>query len=287
MFSKPPLQELNDSLFAEKNVHVSVLRLDLIHPEVNGNKWYKLKYNLEEAKKNNYTRLLTFGGAWSNHLPATSAAGKILGFNTIGIVRGEELNTQSNASLKRCADNGMHLHFISREAYHKKEEPAFIEQLKKQFGEFYLIPEGGSNELAVHGAAEIVNEINVPFDFICTACGTGGTLAGIASALNEKQKVIGFAALNAVNYFDNQIKKLLNRKHLPDTVELIHNYHFGGYAKTSTELKTFSEHFFQKFNIQPDPVYNSKMYYGIFDLISKGFFEAGSAIICLHTGGNL
>ncbi|MBC7862934.1 MAG: pyridoxal-phosphate dependent enzyme, partial [Bacteroidia bacterium] len=279
--------EINNSLLSEKEISLYVLQLDKIHPEINGNKYFKLKYNLEEAKKNNSNCILTFGGAYSNHLLATAFAGKNSGIKTIGIVRGEELKADSNPLLKKCAELGMQLHFISRTEYRKKEEADFIGNLQKEFGNFLLVPEGGSNKLAVKGASEISDLIKIDFDFICCACGTGGTIAGISKNLKPHQKTIGIAVVNAPEYFQKQISELLSEKKIPENIILNHDFHFGGYAKSSPELESFSKSFTEENKIPLDPIYNAKLFYGLADLIRNNYFKRGSVVVGLNTGGYL
>jgi 1-aminocyclopropane-1-carboxylate deaminase len=173
------IQEITHKLLKEKKVHVHVLRLDLFQHEIEGNKYFKLKYNLEQARLGNHSTLLSFGGAYSNHINALAIAGKIYGFKTIGIIRGDELEIKRNKTLQKANENGMHLHFIDRELYRNKKNKDFIEKLRKQFGEFYLIPEGGSNAIAVKGCKEIIELIPFHANVICCAVGTGGTIAGI------------------------------------------------------------------------------------------------------------
>jgi len=281
---KIPLQKISDPEIESFSVNLFMLRLDLIHPNINGNKWFKLKYNLEEAKRLNKKKLLTFGGAFSNHIAATSAAGKEFGFETIGIIRGEELSKSSNQTLEFARKNGMELHFISREEYRNKNSKKFILELKNQFGDFYLLPEGGSNELAVKGCWEIVSHIDVPFDFICCAVGTGGTISGIISSLKKKQKVIGFPVLKSAEFLEKDIKEFVGTK---TNWILNYNYHFGGYAKTNSDLLKFIDRFKKQNNILLDQVYTGKMMFGICDLIRKNYFKRDATVIALHTGGLL
>ena len=257
----------------EKEINLFVLRLDLVHPYISGNKWFKLKYNLEEARKQGKKTLVTFGGAYSNHIIA-AAAGKEFGFKTIGIIRGEELNEDDNSVLQFAKYCGMELRFVSREEYRKKEF-----NIKD---EYYLLPEGGTNELAVKGCAEIISLIDIPFDYISCAVGTGGTIAGIISSLNENQKAIGFPVLKGGEFLKNEIEKLVQTN---ANFELQTEYHFGGYAKKNEELLNFISDFKSNHNIQLDFVYTGKMMFGIFDLIKKNYFEKGATIVAVHTGG--
>ena len=267
-------------------VALHVKREDLADALIGGNKWRKLKYNLQRARAINQSTLLTFGGAWSNHIAATAAAGERFGFETIGIIRGEA-STQRNPTLQFARDCGMHLAFIDRATYRNKVSPAFIDELHRRYGDFYLLPEGGSNQLALKGCAEIVPDLDLDFDLVAVACGTGATLAGIVTAIKPEQHAIGFAVLKGADFLNAAIcRMLVDAGHRSSTNWHIEtNYHFGGYARTSTELFTFIKRFHSDFGIRLDAVYTGKMFFGLFDLISKGAFSRGTRIIAIHTGG--
>ncbi|MDG5489951.1 1-aminocyclopropane-1-carboxylate deaminase/D-cysteine desulfhydrase [Psychroserpens sp. SPM9] len=253
----------------------------LIHPFISGNKYRKLKYNFLEAKTLGKTILLTFGGAYSNHISAVAAAGKEFGFRTIGVIRGEELkNTSLNPTLRFAQSCGMTLKFVTREAYKNKSDSAFISELQKEFGAFYLIPEGGTNTLAVKGCEEILTKADAKFDFICCPVGTGGTISGLINSALSHQKIIGFPALKG-DFLQEEITKFAKNKNW----ELITDYHFGGYAKISDELIAFMNQFKCKHTIPLDPVYTGKMMFGIYNLIDKGYFPKQSKILAIHTGG--
>lgn len=264
------------------NIELFVKREDLIHPLISGNKFRKLKYNLLEAKKCSAKIILTFGGAYSNHILATAAAGKINGLRTIGVIRGEELkgNYKNNPTLLQAEALGMHLHFIDRKSYKNKDRIDFIDGLKIKFGDFYLVPEGGTNELAIKGCEEIILEEDTKFDFICCAVGTGGTISGIINSAFEHQKIIGFPALKG-DFLSNDIRKFVTR----DNWHLILEYHFGGYGKTKEELISFLNQFYGQTAIPLDPIYTGKMMFGIIDLIEKDYFPNNSKILAIHTGG--
>ena len=183
-------------------------REDLIHPVISGNKWRKLKYNLLQADHLNKDTILTFGGAFSNHIYAVAEAGKKFGFKTIGIIRGEE-HPPINSTLQNSLNNGMLLHYLDRTTYREKRSAKLINKLKEQFGDFYLVPEGGSNSFAVKGCTEIIDEIKIDFDSICISCGTGGTLAGLVCGLNGKKKAIGFSALKGASFLYDEVKSLI------------------------------------------------------------------------------
>ena len=281
----PELTVLNDPLFEDAGIKVSMLRLDLIHPFIHGNKYFKLKYNIEAARREGHETLLSFGGAYSNHIYALAAAGKLFGFKTIGVIRGEELNRDSNEVLRFASAQGMQLAFVTRESYRHKHEAEFIAELHGKFGPFYYVPEGGSNELAVKGAAEIPELAGENFDYICCACGTGGTLAGISTSLKKEQKAIGITVVNAPEYFNKQLKALLKLVSLPENIILNHEFHFGSYGKVTDELLLFRALFQERNGIMLDKIYNAKLCFGIYKLIGRGFFKPGSEIVIVNTGG--
>ncbi|UUV22552.1 1-aminocyclopropane-1-carboxylate deaminase/D-cysteine desulfhydrase [Paenimyroides aestuarii] len=263
-------------------IEVYVKREDVLHTEISGNKFRKLKYNLEEAKRLGYTKLLTFGGAYSNHIAAVAAAGRDFGFETIGVIRGEELQEKylENPTLKKASTNGMQFQFVTRTQYRDKNNEPFLADLKQKYGDFYLIPEGGTNDLAVKGCEEILTSEDKMFDIICCAVGTGGTISGIINSLQPHQKAIGFPALKG-DFLQEDIKKHAKNSQW----NLVTDYHFGGYAKINDELKQFMKQFFKKYLISLDPVYTSKVFFGVIDLISKGYFKSDSKILIIHTGG--
>ena len=264
-----------------------IKRDDLLHPFISGNKYRKLKYNLEAAKEQSYATLLTFGGAFSNHIAATAAAGQEFGFKTIGVIRGDELaldlekTLDENPTLSLANKNGMEFKFVDRKTYRLKHTTEFIETLKEELGRFYNVPEGGTNKLAIKGTEEILGENESNFDYICSAIGTGGTIAGIINSAREHQKVLGFPALKE-NFLHNDINKYVKKN---ANWELIRAYNFGGFAKMNKELVEFINDFKQQTNIQLDPIYTGKMLFGIVDLHKKDFFAKGKQILAIHTGG--
>jgi len=261
-------------------VSLFIKRDDLLHPHISGNKFRKLKYNLAEAKK--YNKILTYGGAFSNHIVAVAAAGKEYGFQTIGIIRGEELVSQiaDNPSLQFAQECGMQLEFISREQYRHKNEIAALEYWQKKYGEVYVLPEGGTNQLAVKGCEEIITSADEVYDFICCAVGTGGTISGIINSAMPHQKIIGFPALKG-DFLQEDIRNFTHENNW----ELQTDYHFGGYAKTTSKLIQFLNDFHAQHQIPLDPIYTGKMVYGVMDLIQKNYFKKGSKILLIHTGG--
>lgn len=269
--------ELNNS-----TVQLALKPEYLIHTFISGNKYRKLKYNLEKAKDLKNDTILSFGGAYSNHIAATAFAGKFYGFRTVGIIRGEELvdKVDSNPTLKFAKGCGMQFKFVDRETYRHKTEVDFVDSLKAEFGDFYLVPEGGTNLLAVQGCEEILNENDSDFDFICCSIGTGGTISGVINASKSHQKILGFPALKG-DFIREDIRKFATK----DNWDLITDYHFGGYGKIKPELITFINDFKKRYDIPLDPVYTGKMMYGIFDLMEKQFFPKDSKILAIHTGG--
>lgn len=311
-----PIQSLHDSLFVEKNINLSILRTDKTDPIISGNKWFKLKYNLMEAKQQGYKTLLSFGGPYSNHLHALASAGKALDFNTIGIIRGEE-HQPLNPTLSDVVSQGMKLYYIDRKTYRQKHTPEVIKQIVDMIiadnpfnasikynnsfdshsssNPFYLVPEGGTNTLAIKGAAEITSFIPEDTDFVCVPCGTGGTMAGIIKGLNDSgqntTRVLGFPAMKGGQFLQESISSLLSEQlSLQQETPLSHwqlfcDYHFGGFGKINHEIVAFINDFEKKHCIELDPIYTAKMMYAIVSLIKDDFFPKGSKIIATHTGG--
>ncbi len=283
---EPYNQYLNDCLLKKKEITLAVKREDLLHEHISGNKFRKLYYNIIAAKEKGYDTLLTFGGAFSNHIAATAAAGNEYGLKTIGVIRGNELGENlaktlaENPTLKFAHEQGMQFHFVSRAAYRNKTEPEFIQNLFQLFGNFYLVPEGGTNELAVKGTEEILTPEDEEFSYVCSAIGTGGTIAGIINSSFSHQKVLGFPALKE-NFLQQNIQKYVQKNNW----ELIRDYHFGGFAKINPKLVEFINMVYTLHNLPLDPIYTGKMLYGIIDLIKKDYFPKGSKILAIHTGG--
>lgn len=283
IYQQTSAQALESSVLNKSGISLRMWREDLNHPFISGNKWWKLKYNLESAQKEGHTQLLTFGGAYSNHLYATAAAAHELGFQSIGIVRGEEV-LPLNTTLSFCKSKGMQLKFINRESYREKNSESHIQSLRNEFGDFYLIPEGGTNSMAIKGCEEWAQQIKEAeeFDYLCLPVGTTGTMAGMVNQLKDKS-IIGFSSLKGEQFLDDEIRNWL--KHDIDNWEIRMEYHFGGYAKVKNDLVDFIIDFEKKYQIPIDPIYTSKMMYGVFDLIEQNTFKAGSKILVLHTGG--
>lgn len=260
-----------------------MLRMDLIHPHISGNKWFKLKYNIQKAKDNGFQNILTFGGAYSNHIYATAAACAKENIGCIGVIRGEE-HLPLNPTLQYAAEKGMILHYLSRSDYRKKITSGILNNLREQFGDFFLVPEGGSNALAVKGMAEVPIALGEDYDLWVTPIGTGGTMAGIISGLKEEDKVFGFSALKGAYDLKDSISALLCRDTEEARWAINHDFHFGGYAKMTPELMNFIVKFRDDYKILLDPIYTSKMMFGLFSLLDKKAI-AEKKIMVLHTGG--
>ena len=265
-------------------------RDDLLNPALPGNKARKLKYNLLRARAEGHTQLLTFGGAYSNHLAAVAAAGRLYNFATIGLVRGEE-RLPLNSTLNRCIANGMRLHYLDRLTYRRRAAPEFLVELQRQFGPAYPLPEGGTNALALRGVAELISELrqHTDFDAVAVAAGTGGTLAGLTLGLAEAAypaRAVGVAALKGADFLRAEVDTLLAATGcVGGHYELHTDYHFGGYAKLPAELRTFIRQFEADYSVLLDPIYTGKLLFGVLDLIEKGHFAPGSTVVAVHTGG--
>ena len=263
-------------------VQLTVKRLDLIHPQISGNKFFKLKYNLLEAKQQNLNQVLTFGGAYSNHIAATAYAAHYFGFQSIGIIRGEELAKQAfNPTLQTAQDFGMQLHFVSRAEYRLRHELEYLQQLKQRYPNTLIIPEGGTNQLAIQGTKEILSaDDRENYDVICCAVGTGGTIAGIIESSSDQQHILGFSALKG-DFLKHDIQQWTNKTNWSLTDE----YCCGGYAKTNSELLQFMQQFEQQYAVSLEQIYTAKMMMGLFDLIQQGNFPVNTRILAIHTGG--
>ena len=275
-------QNVNLPILKEKKVSLFIKREDKIHPLISGNKYRKLKYNIRKAKIAQYQTLLTFGGAFSNHIVATACAAHENGLKSVGIIRGEELafKWKDNPTLLQATELGMQLKFVLRSDYRNKHSVEFIEQLKAEYGHFYLLPEGGTNDLAIKGCEEILTKEDSRFNVVCSSVGTGGTIAGIINSVSLGQKVIGFPALKGDFLIEDICKFAANGEW-----NLQMDYHFGGYGKVSAELINFINDFKKETQIPLDPIYTGKMMFGILDMVKKDKFERDAKILAIHTGG--
>lgn len=284
------LQPIPHPAAASRGVRLLLWRDDLLHPDLPGNKARKLKYNLQAARAAGHAQLLTFGGAYSNHLAAVAAAGRLYGFATAGLVRGE-VHVPLNPTLTRCVADGMALHYLDRATYRRRAEPAFLAEMQAQFGPAYLLPEGGTNPLALRGVAELIGELrqHADFDAVAVAAGTGGTLAGLVLGLAEARypaRAVGVAALKGADFLRADIDALLAAAGGPaGRYELHTNYHGGGYAKLPAGLRAFIGQFEADYGVLLDPIYTGKLLTGVLDLIALGHFTPGSTVVAVHTGG--
>lgn len=277
-----PIVEIQNPAASQAGIKLFIKREDLNHPSVSGNKWWKLKYNLEQAITTNAQTLLTFGGAYSNHIYATAAAARELKLNAIGIIRGEE-HTAVNSVIEFARGAGMQLHFVSREMYRKKNTDKFLLQLQKDFGNCYVIPEGGTNELAVKGVIEFAVSLrSTDFDYVCCPVGTGGTLAGLINGFKGETTVVGISVLKNGSFLKDEVLQLGVEN---DNWTIRTEYDFGGYAKSTPWLSAFVNDFQQNYDIPIEPVYSGKLMAAIFDLTDKRFFKRGSRVLAIHTGG--
>jgi 1-aminocyclopropane-1-carboxylate deaminase/D-cysteine desulfhydrase-like pyridoxal-dependent ACC family enzyme len=289
--SQIPLFKIENALLAQKQVTIYVKRDDLIHPQISGNKWRKLEHHIAAFRQGNFDAILSFGGAYSNHLYALAAAGQLLQIRTIGIVRGEKPITP-NITLQFAEQAGMQLHYVSRTDYRNKNESDFLTALQENVGNVYIVPEGGAGVNGMKGCVNIAAETQeIHYDYVCCACGTGTTLAGITVGLEQfqvKAIPLGFAVLKQGDFLYVDIKNMLqnyygNTSNLPH-FELCLDYHFGGYAKQKPALLDFVQRFSEQY-FPIEPVYTGKLFYGLFDLVEKNYFKPNTTILAIHTGG--
>ena len=289
-----PEQRVHWPLAEAKGVELCVKRDDLIHPVVSGNKWRKLKYNVQEATEQNLKGIVTFGGAFSNHIAATAYAGKIHNLQTIGIIRGEEADFE-NPTLRKARQNGMVLQPISREAYANKTNPDFLEQLQRQYPDYLIVPEGGANLNGVLGCMDLLKEVEQEVDVVACPIGTATTFTGLVASAGEGRSVLGFPAVKGGAYLRADVNNFLNQLHLleerPPTLAPSSNwqfqteYHFGGFAKMKEPLVRFMNAFWEETQIPLDPIYTAKMLFGLQEMIQNNAFEKGTRILAIHTGG--
>ena len=277
-----PLQQLSDPLFDEHRIKVYIKRDDLIHPQISGNKWRKLKYNLRHAKQQGYNEVLSFGGAYSNHIHALAYVGQANDLKTIGIIRGEY--DPDNPTIRDAKKAGMQIEFVSRNEYRRRFEQDFLSEIQDKYPNALIVPEGGTNDLALLGLAEMIEEISKDkAQFIITPCGSGGTSAGILKAIQPDQTLISIPVLKKADYLKQEILDLAQSS---DTqLEFISEFHCGGYGKITPELIEFIERFRTQHHIQLDPIYNGKMMYAFYQLIEQGYFPSNTSITLIHTGG--
>lgn len=265
-----------------RGVTICIKRLDLVHPQISGNKFFKLKYNFLAAQNHGFNKVITFGGAYSNHIAATAFAAHQFGFESIGIIRGEELQHRAlNPTLATAQHFDMQFKFISRERYREKASPEFLQQLTLDYPDHYIIPEGGTNAFAIQGCTEILSNFDRQhFDVICCAVGTGGTIAGLIESSAEQQQLLGFSALKG-DFLHHDVASLTSKRNW----KITDAYCCGGYAKTTAELLRFIQHFEQQYDIPLEQVYTGKMLYGIFNMIEHGLIQPQQRLLVIHSGG--
>jgi 1-aminocyclopropane-1-carboxylate deaminase len=286
-YSQTPVQKFKHPICEAAGVSVLIKREDLNHPTVSGNKWWKLKYNLEEAKRQSCDTLLTFGGAYSNHIYATAAAAEACHFKSVGIIRGEESSRQ-NPTLAFAQANGMKLDFLSREDYRNKNSESFHSFLKDKYPTAFIIPEGGTYDYAIRGVKEFTEEMLNPieFDYLILPVGMGGTISGIIQSAAPGKIVIGVSVLKNGDFLRNDIGKLTDGERPSNTRwELLTEYHYGGYGKVSRPLMKLIFEMADEHNLPLDPVYTGKAMGAMLSKIREGYFPKGSTILFLHTGG--
>ena len=282
-----PLQEVPEESFARSGVRLLLKRDDLIHPALPGNKWRKLAPNLRTVATSEHRSLLTFGGAYSNHLRATAAAGRLLGLRTIGVVRGQELADRPlNASLAQCAADGMLLHFVSRADYRRRADPEWHHELRDRFGPCAVVPEGGSNEAAVRGCVPLGEELRGHTDIAAVACGTGGTLAGMVAGLSAGQRGLGVAVLKG-GFLPEEVRRLQTGAFGGPRGDWMveERFHGGGYARTGPRLAAFARDFAGRHGLPPlDHIYVAKLLFALTRLADEGVFPSGSTVTAVITG---
>lgn len=279
------LDKIDLTVFSEKDIKVFALRLDKIHPVVSGNKYFKLKYHIRNAIENKYEGVITFGGAWSNHIVATACTATMNHLKSKGIIRGESPKVISDALLQAQAF-GMQLEFISREQYRKTSNEDYLNNLANQYPEYYIIPEGGSGELGLKGTAEIPALVNSnEFSHIVSAIGTGTTFCGLANTCKPGQVNLGIPVLKGINNLQEQYAPFLRNPIKKSKIIFEYDYHFGGYAKYSKTLLDFMNEFYRLTNIPTDFVYTGKLFFAVHDLVNKTFFLPGSRVLIIHSGG--
>ena len=280
-----PLEQLKLAEFADQGIEVDILRLDTIHPVISGNKWFKLKNYLYDASQKNCKQLITFGGAYSNHIVATAYAASQAGFGSVGIIRGEQPRYLSHTLLE-ARKYGMHLHFISRSDYKRKDNAAFLKNLGEKFPASYIIPEGGAGVLGIKGCEEILSQIEKDqYSHILCAIGSGTMFIGIANSSKPDQYIIGIPVLKGVHDLMMQFKPQLHDQRKLNYCSIQYGYHFGGYAKKNNELIGFMNSIYERSCIPTDFVYTAKLFYGAIDLAVKKYFSTGNKLLLIHSGG--
>ncbi len=282
-----PLQRIHHPLFKHHNIDVFIKRDDLIHPIISGNKWRKLKYNLAYAKEKNKTQIISFGGAYSNHIHALAYACKLHKLRGLALIRGES-QYQHNFTLSWARHWGLELQFVNRLTYKERANPRFLQQLQQQYPDALIVPEGGSNQLALPGVGEVITELNqqTDFEYLLTPVGSGGTLAGLALADKGQHTLLGVAVLKQDGYLEEQVNTLLaDKREQTNNWQVLNQFHDGGYGKYSKDNAQRIANFSKQTEIPFEPVYSGKMLIALLDLLKQGYFKANSKVVLLHTGG--
>lgn len=278
------IQKLEPEWYNPYVARVDMLRLDMLHPVISGNKWFKLKYNMAHAQEQGYSSILTFGGAYSNHLIAAAAGAKAYGITATAIVRGLHAKDELTPTLQACRDYGMELHFVSREDYNKKEDVAWLDELSVRYDHPFIIPEGGANKWGRAGVGDIASQIPANYTHICVSIGSGTTMAGLRNALNSDKIVLGYAPMKGGTYLADEVAAVVDADK-NSHMQVFDNWHFGGFGKWNEDLLHFMNDFHSQHAIPLDVVYTAKMMYGIEEQILSGYFPPDAAILCIHTGG--
>ncbi|MCB9046223.1 MAG: 1-aminocyclopropane-1-carboxylate deaminase/D-cysteine desulfhydrase [Chitinophagales bacterium] len=281
---QPFIQPINAAWYENKVTGVDMLRLDVIHKHVSGNKWFKLKYNIEHCILEGIDTVLTFGGAYSNHLAATAAMANFNGIRSIGVIKGKYAEHSLTSTLQFCTDNGMYLHFVTNETYSKKNDPDFLKELSDMFATPLIIPEGGANEMGIIGAGEIADLIPADYTHIAVSVGTGSTLSGIVNNTGNELWTIGYAPMKGGSYLGKEVSRLI-RPEKRDAYRIYDDWHFGGFGRYTDELTMFMNNFYGQNGIPLDMVYTAKMMFGLKEQILRGDYPDEVRILCIHTGG--
>lgn len=282
-----PIEKIEHEIFKEYQLNIFIKRDDLIHPIISGNKWRKLKYNLLEAKKRKYKGVLSFGGAYSNHIHALAYACKQQNLKSLGIIRGESIY-QANATLSKAKSWGMEFNFVNRAEYRLREHKDYLRVLQNKYPDYYMVPEGGSNDLALPGVAETITELNqqIKYDTLMVPVGSGGTVAGLIKQDNNQHNILGIAVLKQAEYLKTEIEKLLpNQMNKYHNWQLLTDFHLGGYGKFSNSDAFKIAQFSKTTKIPFEPIYTGKMLLALLTLITQDYFKKHETIVLLHTGG--
>lgn len=281
---QPFIQSIDSAWYGNRVAEVAMLRLDVVHPVVSGNKWYKLKHNIQYCLDNHITTILTFGGAYSNHLVATAAAAQLYGVQSVGIIKGKYAETNLTPTLKSCLEYGMELQFVTNEEYDKKNDEGWLQQLSEKYKNALIVPEGGANDMGRAGASDIAELIPERFTHIAISVGTGTSLTGVLNNLRQDATVIGFAPMKGGAYLNEEVREYIQ----PDKRQryiIYDDWHFGGFGKHTDELISFMNEFYEHHRMPLDMVYTAKMMFGLREQVMEGLYPETSKILCVHTGG--